>query len=540
MVAKGIWSLHKHPFIFTILFVAIFAMPVSAITFTNYSLPIGQAADTQLDFTKLYYSSINYNMISYFKVTDTANVYIFPQTSNSTTFTVVEGGTGSGYVQYNSISRTIEWFFTNPFLSNSTLDYLVLSYSSNIFENFAVNYGCYGYGACGFANKANLGITKPIALRHSYDANNVLIGGWTQAFYMTATVTNYTNYSGTNTIIFSNVTDYNSSISSRNINDSFYVTTWINDSLWSSDKSWWGWIVGTDFYITYIAPNGYTSTSLYIYNQNADQTLFNFSALGWLGNYTFMVKRFFSDQIIIQKNITIVNSSGGYVLPSIDDIYFSVPSGSNNSNPNIDVLTRSVGNNIDVKYQMWDNISGVYAEAEYPLVYCDDCSYLSLGTYITGTNYFNLKPVKIIAKLYDNTYTTLASDYIYFNSSTPPPTPPPTPLPTLPPTPLPTYSPTPTPTPTPTPYPTATESGEYCPTCNQTFNYNTSGNFGGLNSSLQSINSSLTSYDSATSKAILAEVVPSVLNVLPIKITAFVGFIIVLLIAESVIKAKKP
>lgn len=341
--------------------------------------------------------------------------------------------------------------------------------------------------------------------------------------------------------ISSNV-DYNTTISTSNINSSFYVTTWISNELWNSDWSWWSYIVSHEFYLEYVDPHGtvHDVSPVYaIYNQNASQKLVNLSSIGVFGDYTFRIKRYFNDTALAQSSITLTNDQSNTNNPTYDFHFVS-----NNSNdPNI-LAIHTNPEYVKLSFDYY-NYNTTYGEnwAIYS-GYSNDLGNVEAygnGTYNMATTLLGLvaKPILIRGRMctsynYGGCVSGyVGTDYVYYNPFNTTPTP--TPTPTIPPTPYPTFTsiPTSTPIPTPattyTPQPTITFTPQ--PTSTNYSNYNGSGmgnlnDFGNLSGSAISninngsanINSQIQSYDYSKSKSIYSYILPSIFNMIPPKI----------------------
>ena len=83
-------------------------------------------------FTKVFFDVANYNKLSKIDFVPGATTN-FPSQSDSTTFTITSGGTGSGTVTYNSVTRHIIWYFVD---GNITSSPVTISYAVNIFSGF--------------------------------------------------------------------------------------------------------------------------------------------------------------------------------------------------------------------------------------------------------------------------------------------------------------------------------------------------------------------------------------------------------------------
>lgn len=97
----------------------------------------------------------------------------FPYDSNTATFDVVSGGTGSGVVSYNKSVKEITWYFYDTTATASTL---VLRYSVNIFSGVTTGNNYVDNGGL-------VSSTKPFCLRYSNAGSCV------------ATFTGYNDYS---------------------------------------------------------------------------------------------------------------------------------------------------------------------------------------------------------------------------------------------------------------------------------------------------------------------------------------------------------
>lgn len=355
------------------------------------------------------------------------------------------------------------------------------------------------------------------------------------------------NNTGVNDIVFSQTSNYNISISTLDVNNSFYVTTWIDNATWNSGWSWYGILLGTDFYLETFYPNGGTTTQGNIYNQNANQKLINLSYMYPVtGTYTFKIMRFFNDTPVFTNSITLTNSTG-----STNNTYPPFIGFSNNAppDPNVIITYNYSGNSVILLDGHNYNFILGSNWGLYPTTGLDSPFGLNSGqqmgngtlSIVNDLTYWRT-PLLLRARLFSQsqcsgvncgTATALATDYHYFNPLNYTPTP--TPTPTLPPTPIPTLSPTPTPTatfsptPTYTPNPTITFTPQ--PTDSNYSSYNGSGmgnlndfgnvstnNINNINNNTISVSNQISSYDYSTSKSVFGYFLPAIFNMIPPKL----------------------
>lgn len=83
-----------------------------------------------------FFYSTGYNHISKFEVTGGTN-WVFPKDFDSSSFTIISGGTGNGYVTYNKTAKKIIWYYYNANITGN----FRLSYDSNIWSGFSAGGG---------------------------------------------------------------------------------------------------------------------------------------------------------------------------------------------------------------------------------------------------------------------------------------------------------------------------------------------------------------------------------------------------------------
>jgi len=184
------------------------------------------------------------------------------------------------------------------------------------------------------------------------------------------------DYTNSNQIIFSNTTNYNNNITTQPINTILYITSFLNNSLWSS---WWVRNFAT---LDYIDPDGLNFNLGYITQQNASQ--YNIIPTK-VGKYRFEVKcNFFCGVFgywtIFSNSIEVI-----YPYNEPDDLLFS-----HTTNFNVSIIEHPLNESFYLNIWIADGSS--MSTSDYYghwRINVTSPTGTYLGTYYPVRNYFN-------------------------------------------------------------------------------------------------------------------------------------------------------
>lgn len=348
--------------------------------------------------------------------------------------------------------------------------------------------------------------------------------GGTQTAYIEAIV----DYNNTNTIIVSETTDYNIPITQTN-NSYVYLTTWVNNSIWS----FWSPLT----MIVEVTPPTSTIKSIgTVWGQNAYQIKYDFPE-GEYGDYQFKLKNCFI--VCFPENTLAVTNVTYISLADAPSTIKFVRIGNNLSfdyfvNPyiydlaNMDYITTYyILNNPD------ENPSTPHLlKAWYEPDYYNGSE--ALDYYIALNNYFDGNTVSVHAYIYEFE-TIIAEDIIYYEYSLIP-VPTLTPIPTPIPTPTETYTPIPTVQPTPDPDNFTEYNGTGIEDMTGYMGNVSNDSLGNINYYTTDVNTRISSYDYSGHKNILTIFLTAILCMFPAKVWTLIIFGLVLEFALLIIK----
>jgi len=319
-----------------------------------------------------------------------------------------------------------------------------------------------------------------------------------------------TSLEDTNTIIVSETTDYNIPITQTN-NSYVYLTTWVNDSIWS----FWSPLA---MKVEVTPPTSTIKSIGSVWGQNAYQINYDFPE-GEYGDYQFKLKNCF---IVCFPENTLADTNVTYLSPA------DAPS---------TIKFVRIGNNLSFDYfvnpYIYDLANMDYITTYYILNNPDEnpsTPHLlrawyepdyyngseALDYYIALNNYFDGNTVSIHAYIYEFE-TIIAEDIIYYEYSLIP-VPTLTPIPTPIPTPTETYTPIPTVQPTPDPENFTQFNGTGLENTTAYMGDVVNNSLGNINTYSTEANAQISSYDYSTHKGVLGIFLPTILNMFPTKV----------------------
>lgn len=100
----------------------------------NFALGVG-ASNHVSNWSVFLFDNTDYNKVSRYRIVwESVGTSPFPDNFNATTFTIISGGTGSGYASYSKSDRNQTWTFSDNTLITSNV--FVIQYADQIYSNW--------------------------------------------------------------------------------------------------------------------------------------------------------------------------------------------------------------------------------------------------------------------------------------------------------------------------------------------------------------------------------------------------------------------